>query len=79
MLKRYLSLLLFFIAIDLFSQNNLNISTVDISDLSTEDVNSIFIDKKGFNWISTNEGLNRYDGLNNSIFRSTPFYKKTIS
>ena len=65
MLKRYLSLLLFFIAIDLFSQNNLNISTVDISDLSTEDVNSIFIDKKGFNWISTDEGLNRYDGLNN--------------
>ena len=79
MLKRYLSLLLFFITIDLFSQNNLNINNIDISDLSTEDINSIFIDKKGFNWISTNEGLNRFDGLSNSIFRSNPFDNKTIS
>ena len=79
MLKRYLSLLLLFITIDLFSQSNLNINNVDISDLSTEDVNSIFIDKKGFNWISTDEGLNRFDGLTNSIFRSNPFDNKTIS
>ena len=79
MLKRYLSLLLFFITIDLFSQSNLNINNVDVSDLSTEDINSIFIDKKGFNWISTNEGLNRFDGLSNSIFRSNPFDNKTIS
>ena len=79
MLKRYLSLLLLFITIDLFSQSNLNINNIDISDLSTEDINSIFIDKKGFNWISTDEGLNRFDGLTNSIFRSNPFDNKTIS
>ena len=79
MLKRYLSLLLLFITIDLFSQSNLNINNVDISDLSTEDVNSIFIDKKGFNWISTEECLVRYDGINSTFFRSNPFDENTIS
>ena len=34
---------------------------------------------KRFNWISTNEGLNRFDGINNTIFRSNPFDNKTIS
>ena len=62
-----------------YSQSNLNYTKVDIPEISSVDVKSIFIDSQGFNWISTAEGLNRFDGINNTIFRSNPFDNKTIS
>ena len=79
MIKRYIILLFLLIFYDLKSQSSLNYNFLEIPDISSNDIKSIFIDKKGFNWISTNEGLNRFDGINNTIFRSNPFDNKTIS
>ena len=79
MIKRYFILLFLLIFYDLKSQSSLNYNFLEIPDISSNDIKSIFIDKKGFNWISTNEGLNRFDGINNTIFRSNPFDNKTIS
>ena len=62
-----------------YSQSNLNYTKVEVPEISSLDVKSIFIDSQGFNWISTSEGLNRFDGINNTIFRSNPFDNKTIS
>jgi len=40
--------------------------------LSHNKVNCIVQDKRGFTWIGTDDGLNRYDGNNFLIFRNTP-------
>ncbi|WP_066631388.1 hybrid sensor histidine kinase/response regulator transcription factor [Labilibacter marinus] len=40
--------------------------------LSQNDVNCIFQDSKGFIWIGTNDGLNRYDGYEFKTFRREP-------
>lgn len=36
-------------------------------------------DKRGFIWIGTNDGLNRYDGLHFTIFRNIPSDSSTLS
>ncbi|MCD8262371.1 MAG: hypothetical protein LUD15_13575 [Bacteroides sp.] len=41
-------------------------------DFSNSLVNKVYQDKKGFIWIATENGLNRYDGLRFSIYRNTP-------
>ena len=79
MAKRYLILLLFLVSEQIFSQSNLIYKNIEIPDISSNEIQSLFIDINGFNWISTNEGLNRFDGINNTIFRSNPFDNKTIS
>jgi ligand-binding sensor domain-containing protein/two-component sensor histidine kinase len=40
--------------------------------LSNNKVNCILQDKRGFTWIGTDDGLNRYDGNNFLIFRNKP-------
>jgi signal transduction histidine kinase/ligand-binding sensor domain-containing protein/DNA-binding response OmpR family regulator len=40
--------------------------------LSNNQVESIFKDSKGFLWIGTNMGLNRYDGTNFKIYKYNP-------
>jgi ligand-binding sensor domain-containing protein len=40
--------------------------------LSNNHVNCILQDRRGFMWIGTNDGLNRYDGNHFIIFRNTP-------
>ena len=62
-----------------YSQNNIEINRVEISDLSSQKINNLNLDYRNFNWISTNDGLNRYDGKINTIFKSNPFDEKTIS
>ena len=62
-----------------YSQNNIEINRVEISDLSSQNINNLNLDNRNFNWISTNDGLNRYDGKINTIFKSNPFDEKTIS
>jgi signal transduction histidine kinase/ligand-binding sensor domain-containing protein len=47
--------------------------------LSNNKVNCIMQDKRGFMWIGTNDGLNRYDGHNFLIFRNKPGDTATIS
>lgn len=54
----------------LFAQiHNLRFAHITKDDgLSQNIVNCIYQDSKGFIWIGTNEGLNKYDGYNFSIF-----------
>ncbi len=47
--------------------------------LSHNNVNCITQDKRGFIWIGTNDGLNRFDGKNFTIFRHHPNDNSTIS
>ena len=72
-------LFLFLVSTNTFSQEGLIFRQLDIPNIPSENINSIFIDNRGFNWISTDEGLVRFDGVNSSIFRSNPFDENTIS
>ena len=47
--------------------------------LSHNQVNCILQDKRGFIWIGTNDGLNRYDGRYFTIFTNVPGDSTTIS
>lgn len=47
--------------------------------LSNNKVNCVIQDKRGFIWIGTDDGLNRYDGNNFLIFRSQPERKEGLS
>jgi ligand-binding sensor domain-containing protein/signal transduction histidine kinase len=47
--------------------------------LSNNKVNCILQDKRGFMWLGTNDGLNRYDGNNFTIFRNKPGDSSSIS
>jgi ligand-binding sensor domain-containing protein/serine phosphatase RsbU (regulator of sigma subunit) len=47
--------------------------------LSQVTVRSIFQDSKGFIWIGTQDGLNRYDGYHFKVFKNNPSDKKSIS
>lgn len=40
--------------------------------LSENVVNCVFQDSKGFIWVGTNDGLNRYDGYNFRVFKPDP-------
>lgn len=59
-------------------KNNNNISSYNISylgidkGLSNNFVTSIYQDYKGFIWIGTYDGLNRYDGYNFEVYRNQP-------
>ena len=71
--------------------NKINISYANISEnisfknLSVEDglsqftVNVIFQDSKGYMWIGTQDGLNRYDGYDFKHYKSDKFDKNTIA
>ena len=74
MLKKVLPFLLIS---NLFGYTFTNL-TVE-SGLSDNLVHSILIDSRGFLWIGTDEGLNRYDGYDIKVYRSNPFDDKTIS
>src|ERR1044072_10015361 len=47
--------------------------------LSHNKVNCILQDKRGFIWIGTEDGLNRYDGQYFTLFRNKPNDTTTIS
>jgi signal transduction histidine kinase/ligand-binding sensor domain-containing protein len=47
--------------------------------LSNNRVNCILQDRRGFIWVGTNDGLNRYDGQNFLIFRNKPGDTASIS
>ena len=40
--------------------------------LSNNSVRSIYRDNRGFLWVGTESGLNKYDGYSSSITRTTP-------
>src|SRR5688572_7802302 len=47
--------------------------------LSHNKVNCIIQDKRGFIWMGTNDGLNRYDGKNFTVYKNTPGNNSTLS
>ena len=49
------------------------------NNLSNNKVNCIIEDNRGFIWIGTNDGLNRFDGNNFTIFRNKPGVSSSIS
>jgi signal transduction histidine kinase/ligand-binding sensor domain-containing protein/DNA-binding response OmpR family regulator len=47
--------------------------------LSSNDVNVVFRDSRGFTWIGTKDGLNRFDGYSFRIFRHDPGNPASVS
>ena len=47
--------------------------------LSNNKVNCILQDKRGFTWIGTDDGLNRYDGYNFKVFKNIPGEPSSLS
>jgi len=64
-----------------FSQNgNVTFDTYTISDgLSNNTISCIFQDSKGFVWIGTPSGLNRFDGRSFVLFKNDPLNSSSIS
>ncbi|MDP8246321.1 MAG: two-component regulator propeller domain-containing protein [Candidatus Hinthialibacter antarcticus] len=54
-----------------------HITTLD--GLSNNSVRAIAQDQNGFIWFGTNEGLNRYDGVNFTIFKYDPYEIDSLS
>ena len=52
---------------------------VIINNITSNRIKSIAQDSLGFLWIGTDEGLNRYDGLENQQYKSNIFDEKTLS
>lgn len=64
----------------LFSQREEKLQVLNIEDgLSQSVVNDILIDSKGFLWVGTQDGLNRYDGYSFKVFKNNPDDKYSIS
>ncbi|MFT7453091.1 MAG: signal transduction histidine kinase [Patescibacteria group bacterium] len=70
-MKNHLFLLLFLLlSLSAFSQEHaITVQHLTIEDgLSNRFVNSVFQDSKGFIWIATNNGVNRWDGNDMKVF-----------
>lgn len=64
----------------LSAQDNIRFQNLDINQgLSQSSVNCILQDEKGFIWMGTQDGLNRYDGFGFKVFRNDPENATTIS
>lgn len=71
MFKFLLHIALLFVTVELIAQNP-NIENITTrSGLSQNDVTCIWQDSQGFMWFGTNDGLNRYDGKEFKIYRSS--------
>ncbi|MEG1255795.1 two-component regulator propeller domain-containing protein [Clostridium sp.] len=56
---------------DVFAFSNINFKNITIEDgLSQATVQTIFQDSKGYVWMGTNDGLNRYNGYNMKVYKS---------
>jgi ligand-binding sensor domain-containing protein len=80
-MKFWLSFILSFTVQWLFAQQpNFYFNRITTQNgLSHNKVNCIVGDKRGFIWMGTDDGLNRYDGHNFTIFRNDPADSTTIS
>ena len=78
MLKHlYLSFILFFIPIVMNAQSVRLFSTD--KELSNSLVTDVFQDQKGYMWIATEDGLNRFDGSKMSNYRHIKGDSKSLS
>jgi len=63
-----------------FSQDNVKFKRLSIEHgLSQSTINCIFQDSKGFIWIGTQDGLNKFDGYNFEVFKHHPLDSNSIS
>lgn len=61
-------------------ENSLQFQHISIDDgLSQSTINCIIQDNKGFLWIGTQDGLNKYDGYNFEIFYNEPDEQNSLS
>jgi ligand-binding sensor domain-containing protein len=74
-MKRRLFLYFLFLSVVYSGEFN----EVNIDDISSTRILSIAQDSTGFVWIGTDDGLNRYDGFQNKVYRSDVFDEATIS
>jgi signal transduction histidine kinase/ligand-binding sensor domain-containing protein/DNA-binding response OmpR family regulator len=78
------ALLLFFIihapALNLYGQErNVRFSYLTINEgLSQSNVKCILKDRKGYMWFSTDDGLNKFDGYNFTVYRHNPTDKRSL-
>ena len=62
-----------------YGQRNYLFENISIPEgLSNTEVHYIYQDSNGFLWISTADGLNRYDGNSMKVFRNDPNDSTTI-
>src|ERR1041384_7717063 len=73
--------LLFFVFLQstIFCQSYKPVNISLSEGLAQSSVYKIVQDKQGFIWMATQDGLNRYDGLQFKIFREDPFDTLTLS
>lgn len=80
-MKKQLTTLLFFLLISSFVYaQNLKFWHLTIREgLSNNSINCLLQDSKGFMWIGTSDGLNRYDGYKFDVYLHNPKDKYTLS
>ncbi|MEI8049183.1 MAG: two-component regulator propeller domain-containing protein [Bacteroidota bacterium] len=62
-----------------FGQRNYLFEHISVSEgLSNPEIHTIFQDRNGFLWISTSNGLNRFDGVNMLVFKNNPDDSSTL-
>ena len=74
--------IILFSATNLFgAQNNeLTFEHLSIADgLSNSTVNCILKDSRGFMWFGTNDGLNKYDGYQFTVYKNSPANLQSIN
>ncbi|MGC4102392.1 hybrid sensor histidine kinase/response regulator transcription factor [Ferruginibacter sp.] len=60
-------------------QQDINFTTISTKEgLSSNSVNAIVKDSYGIMWFATEDGLNRFDGTNFTVYRHVPGNQKTI-
>jgi ligand-binding sensor domain-containing protein/two-component sensor histidine kinase len=75
-----LLLVFLFVGVHAFAQPNFYFNRLTTENgLSHNKVNCIISDKRGFMWLGTDDGLNRYDGHKFTVFRNDPQNSTTIS
>jgi signal transduction histidine kinase/ligand-binding sensor domain-containing protein len=69
----------FFICVGSFAQQYSFVRFTNENGLSNNVVYATYQDSKGFLWIATHDGLNRYDGYEFKKFLHSPFNKKSLA
>jgi ligand-binding sensor domain-containing protein/signal transduction histidine kinase len=79
--KFFLSVLLIILSFYVFPQSSyLRFNRITINEgLSLSSVYCTYQDNKGFMWFGTEDGLNKYDGKNFTVYRAVPGDTSTIS